>query len=155
MSKKAATDQELLNPIGLPAHIRLKRHKLSLFVHTDLRVDTVLVIKERAEKLTGVPVMKQRLYYGKQLLHNNATLWDSGIEVEDAELTLVFSTGIGPGDVDLWEDRVEALEGPPQPQQPAGADKNTNSNTNAQQQQQQQQQPAAAAAPQDAGAAQQ
>ncbi len=112
--KSKAIDQELLNPIGLPAHIRVKRHKLSLFIHTDLRVDTVLVIKERLEKLTGVPVMKQRLYYGKQLLHNNATLWDSGIEVEDSELTLVFSTGIGPGDVDLWEDRVESLEGPPQ-----------------------------------------
>ena len=103
---------ELLNPISLPAHLRIKRHKLTLFVHTDLRVDTVLVIKERLERLTGVPVMKQRLYFGKQLVQNPATLWDSGIEVEDAELTLAFSTGIGPGDVDMWEDRLEALEGP-------------------------------------------
>ena len=108
----AAGGGDLLNPIGLPAHIRVKRHKLSLFVHTDLRVDTILVIKERIEKLTGVPVMKQRLYFGKQLLHNNATLWDSGIEVEDAQLTLVFCVGTGPGDVELWEDRQEALEGP-------------------------------------------
>lgn len=120
---KPASD-DLLNPIGLPAHIRVKRHKLSLFIHTDLRIDTVLVIKERLEKLTGVPVMKQRLYFGKQLLHNTATLWDSGIEVEDSELTLVFCVGTGPGDVDLWEDRIEALEGPPAN---VGANNNTNS----------------------------
>jgi hypothetical protein len=107
--------KDLLNPITLPGHIRIKRHKLTLFLHTDLRVDTVLVLKERIEKLTGVPVMKQRLYYNKQLVQNPATLWDSGIETDDAELVLVFSTGIGPGDVDVWEDRTVALEGPQAP----------------------------------------
>lgn len=101
------------DPISLPSHIRIKRHKLTLFIHTDLRVDTVQVIKERLEKLTGVPVMKQRLYLDRQLILNAATLWDSGVEVEDQELTLAFSTGIGPGDVETWEDRLDALNGPP------------------------------------------
>jgi hypothetical protein len=122
------------DPISLPSHIRVKRHKLCLFIHCDLRVDTVMVIKERLEKLTGVPVMKQRLYLGNQLLANSATLWDSGVEVEDTELFLIFSTGIDQRtDVESWEDVATALAGPPAaaaantsavaqpPQQPAAA----------------------------------
>lgn len=128
----AAAAAATFDPISLPSHIRVKRHKLCLFIHCDLRVDTVMVIKERLEKLTGVPVMKQRLYLGNQLLANSATLWDSGVEVEDTELFLIFSTGIDQKtDVESWEDVATALAGPPAaaaisaaaqpPQQPVAA----------------------------------
>ena len=92
-----------------PSYVRIKRHKQTIFLHCDLHNDTVLVLKERIEKLTDVPVLQQRLLLGKQALELNTSLYDCGIEKEDAELVLVLATG-----EDEWEDPQEALEGPPQ-----------------------------------------
>ena len=91
------------------SYIRIKRFKLCLFLHCDLQHDTILVIKERIEMLDGHPVMHQRLLLGKQVLENNMTLWDCGIEKEDQCLTLVKRAN----EDSPWEDPREALEGPP------------------------------------------
>jgi hypothetical protein len=91
------------------SYIRIRRHKQTIFLHCDLHQDTVLVLKERIEKLTGTGVMQQRLLLGKQVLELNTSLWDCGIEKEDAELLLVLSTG-----EDQWEDPADAADGPPE-----------------------------------------
>lgn len=90
-----------------PSYVRIKRHKQTIFLHCDLHQDTVLVLKERIEKLTAVPVLQQRLLLGKQVLELNTSLWDCGIEKEDAELLLVLATGD-----DTWEDPQTAADGP-------------------------------------------
>ena len=50
------------------AYLRIKRGKQTIFLHCDLNAETIVVLKERIEKLTGVPLMKQRLYLGRQIL---------------------------------------------------------------------------------------
>ena len=90
-----------------PSYVRVKRHKQTIFLHCDLHTDTVLVLKERIEKLTDIPVLRQRLLLGKQVLELNTSLYDCGIEKEDAELYLVIDQG-----EDEWEDPKVALEGP-------------------------------------------
>jgi hypothetical protein len=89
-----------------PHYIRIKRHKLTIFLHCDLQNDIVQAIKERIEKLTGRPWMQIRLVLGKQVLENHSTLYDCGIENEDGELNLVYSLGD-----DQWEELEDALNG--------------------------------------------
>jgi hypothetical protein len=89
-----------------PSYVRIKRHNLTIFLHCDLHNDTVLHLKERIEKLIDKPVLQQRLLLGKQALELNTTLHDCGIEKDDAELLLAFSTG-----EDTWEDPRTAAEG--------------------------------------------
>ncbi len=86
------------------SYIRIKRAKQTIFLHCDLNAENIVVIKERVEKLTGVPLMKQRLYLGKQMLENMTTLWDCGIDKEDRELTLVYQRDDG-----SWEDPNDSL----------------------------------------------
>lgn len=83
--------------------IRIKRGKQTIFLHCDLHQENIVVIKERLEKLTGVPLMKQRLYLGRQLLDNLTSLWDCGIEKEDRELLLTVQR-----DDNTWEDPQDA-----------------------------------------------
>jgi hypothetical protein len=89
-----------------PHYIRIKRHKLTIFLHCDLQNDIVQAIKERIEKLTGRPWAQIRLVLGKQVLENHSTLYDCGIENEDGELNLVYSLGN-----DEWEELDDALNG--------------------------------------------
>ena len=103
---------------SMSSYIRIKRHKLTIFLHCDLQNDTVLVLKERIEKLDGHPVMHQRLLLGKQVLENNTALVDCGIEKEDQCLTLVKRAN----EDAPWEDPNDALSGvemPPPPAPPA------------------------------------
>lgn len=86
------------------AYLRIKRGKQTIFLHCDLNAETIVVLKERIEKLTGVPLMKQRLYLGRQILENLTTLWDCGIEKEDKELTLVHQRDDG-----SWEDPSDII----------------------------------------------
>jgi hypothetical protein len=102
---------------SMSSYIRVKRYKLTIFLHCDLHNDTVLVLKERIEKLEGQPVMHQRLLLGKQVLENNTSLIDCGIEKEDQCLTLVKRAN----EDAPWEDPNDALAGiveaaPPAPQ---------------------------------------
>lgn len=87
------------------SYIRIKRHKLTVFLHCDLN-DTVRSLKERVEKLTSRPANQMKLLLGKQDLENNTSLADCGIDKEDAELLLVYSTG-----EETWEDPADAAGG--------------------------------------------
>jgi hypothetical protein len=95
----------------LPSHVRVKRAGVTLFLHCDLRNDTILVMKERIERLLGAPVISQRLYLGRQMMPNHSTLWEAGIEIEDAEVILAYSLGFINPDVELFETPEEALDG--------------------------------------------
>ena len=93
-------------PTGLMYYVRIKRKNLTIFLHCDLN-DTVQLMKERVEKLIGHPAAQMRLLLGKQPLENHTSLLDCGIEKEDAEMLLAFSTGKqdATGE-EIWEDVV-------------------------------------------------
>ena len=97
-----------------PHHIRVKRHKQTIFLHCDLQIDTVLAVKERISKLTGRAEKDQRLLLGKQVLENHTTLYDCGIEKEDGEMSLVYSIGEDPTTAkQIWEELEDAMNGAP------------------------------------------
>ena len=90
-----------------PCYIRIKRHKQTIFLHCDLN-DTVLTMKERVAKLITTHTPQQmRLLLGKQNLENHTSLYDCGVEKEDAELLLLYATS-----EDTWEDWATAVDGP-------------------------------------------
>lgn len=98
-----------------PHYVRIKRHKQTIFLHCDLKEDTVQLMKERVEKLTGKPAALQRLLLGKQNLENHSTLWDCGIEKEDEQLLLVLAVQQGDNPNELvWEFPEEAEFGKPE-----------------------------------------
>jgi hypothetical protein len=101
-------------PGGCNCYIRIKRHKQTIFLHCDLN-DTVQTIKDRVARLiTSHTAQQMRLLLGKQNLENHTSLYDCGIEAEDAELLLVYATG-----EETWEDWAVAMDGPKDAAPPA------------------------------------
>ncbi|KEG12889.1 hypothetical protein DQ04_01351120 [Trypanosoma grayi] len=98
-----------------PHYVRLKRHNLTIFLHCDVNHDTVQAIKERYEKLTGRTFYTVRLYLGRQNLEDFSTLYNCGIEGEDAELVVVHSKGLKTDGSreHIWEEVEEAMRPPP------------------------------------------
>ncbi|CCW68122.1 unnamed protein product [Phytomonas sp. Hart1] len=92
-----------------PNYLRLKRHGLTIFLHCDFHQDTVQVIKERIEKLTGRIFYKIRLYLERQNLDDYLSLESCGIDQDGTVLLMVHSKGSTVDNELVWENVEEAI----------------------------------------------